>query len=131
MDVVLGHTERMGMRYRGSIEDDFEHEWARWQEQKQLRLLRGDDLTADRDVVHTSSFRRRRHAERAIGILRNTRGGRLSRLSTRPRWMVEAIVAEPLTDAAVEHSLRFMMTVTRACGGTYEGFGAIVVSGEE
>ncbi|MDN4638967.1 ribonuclease E inhibitor RraB [Agreia sp. PsM10] len=111
----------------GGIEASFDREWQTWLEQKAVRLRERDDLSAEREVVHTVLFERRMSARRAVRIIRRSRSVRLTRTNGRPRWVLDAIASDDLTDESVRHSIKFMLTVADACKGDYDGFGAMVV----
>lgn len=113
------------------VSEQLEREWARWLEQRAVRLEHGDDLRIERQVDHTLFFGRRWHAKRATELISQTRAVCLMRTNRRPRYIIEASCPEDLEDSSVRHSLEFMLTVAEVCHGIYDGFGAAVVRGPD
>ena len=127
--MFCAHDERGGTLAAGiDVSDQFEYEWRRWLKHRAVRIEQGDDLRVERQVDHTLYFRRRWHAFRALKIIRQTRTVRLLRTNGCPRWILETSCLEDLEDDSVRHSLQLMLAIAQYCHGTYEGFGAPVVS---
>jgi len=108
-----------------------DQQWARWLEQRAVRLQHRDDLSIERETEHTLCFRWRVHASRATKLLSQSRSVRVSRTNGQPRYIVDAIAREDLLDVSVRHSMQYMLTIAAACHGSYDGFGAPIMKAAE
>jgi hypothetical protein len=102
-----------------------------WLEHRTVRLEQGDDLSIERETEHVLYFRWRIHANRASKLINQSRSVRLSRTNGQPRYIIEAIAQEDLLDESVRQSLHYMLTITAVCHGTYDGFGAPIMTAAE